>query len=92
MALFFNSNGKAFMHDQPTPEEIERVFNWLQFREIKGMVAELLSKYSPTEVNVVNTINAWGEELPGGIVKQEMLLFLSNLLPVYSFCQPEINN
>ena len=81
------------MHTEPTAEEIERVLTWLQFREVKGLVAELLSKYAPTEVNLINTVIAWGEQLPAGIVKQELVLFLSNLLPVYSLiCQPEINN
>jgi len=81
------------MYTQPTAEEIERVLNWLQFREVKGLIAELLSKYSPTDVNLFNIINAWGEQLPASIVKQELLLLLSNLLPVYSLiCQPEINN
>ena len=94
MALFFQVNIKTWtMQKKPTREEIEKVFDWLEFRDIKKLLAELLSKYRPTNLNLVSTINAWGEQLPPQIVKQELLLLLSNLLPVYELlCQPEINN
>jgi len=78
---------------KPTKEEIEKVFEWLEFREVKSLLAALLSKYTPTEVNLVATINAWGEELPPQLVRAELILLLSNLLPLYELlCQPEINN
>jgi hypothetical protein len=81
------------MQTKPTQEELEKVFDWLEFREIKKLLAGLLSKYRPTSLNLISTINAWGEELPPQIVKQDLLLLISNLLPVYELlCQPEINN
>jgi len=81
------------MNQKPTQEEIDRVFNWLEFRDIKALLVELLSKYRQTHLNLINSINAWGEELPPRIVKQELLLLLSNLLPLYELiCQPEVDN
>jgi len=94
MALFFQQYFKSdHMNQKPTQEEIDRVFNWLEFRDIKALLVELLSKYRPTHLNLINSINAWGEELPPRIVKQELLLLLSNLLPLYELiCQPEVDN
>ena len=81
------------MNIRPTDEEIEKVFSWLEFREIKRIIVELLSTYRPTELNLINTIGQWGEELPPQIVKQDLILLLSNLLPLYELlCQPEVNN
>ena len=81
------------MDTRPTKEEIEKVFNWLEFRDIKNLLVELISKYRPTHLNLIKTVNAWGEDLPPHIVKQELILLLSNLLPVYELlCQPEVNN
>ncbi len=81
------------MQTEPTIQEIARVYEWLRFSEIKSLLAELLLKYAPTQVNTGAIINAWGEEMPPHLVKADLLLILSNLLPQYELlCQPEINN